>query len=639
MTGNAQAGSETADSAARPAESAAAKEMGGGVETNGPADASIDPITLAVVAGALESAVREMSITMRRAAMSPVLAIGNDFSNCVADGLARMVTQGQDQPVHLGAMIFAVKEVAAYFAGDLAPGDAIYHNDPRTGGSHLQDMTLYKPVFVDDELLFWTVNRSHMNETGGPVAGGYNPLAEEIWAEGVRISPLKLYERGKPRRDVIDFLLTNFRTRRQFRGDLGAQLAACTLAERRLVALARKYGAAEVKRCLVHLLDRAEHLMRAEIAKIPDGVYLGCGVVEDDGRGSGVLEIHSTVSVAGDEMTIKVEAPPAVRSYINSYAPNTMSAVYLAVLTFVDPTMPHNEGLYRPIEVDLGEPGSLVNAAEPAACGLSTTTPLENVVDAVRAALAQALPERAGGGWAHACVNSLFGVDPRHGEPYAYYSHATGWGGGGAFWGSDGEPCIGSIGAGAAAMTGDIEIIEHATPIHIDRYELAPDSASPGQWRGGVGSVFEFSIVEHQALMTQFGDGMTFPPPSVLGASSPFNAERVYRKWILRGPNRAPERVDLHCVRTIQPGERVHIDIPGGGGVGHAFARDPLKVADDVRNGVVSMERAATEYGVVVAPGALTVDEAATRELRAARAAQAGSRAEGAGDDDHAAGH
>lgn len=583
-----------------------------------PVTTDVDPITLAVVAGTLESAVREMSITMRRAAMSPVLAIGNDFSNCVADGQARMVTQGEDQPVHLGAMIFAVKEVAAYFGDDVAPGDAMYHNDPRTGGSHLQDMTLYKPVFVDDELLFWTANRSHMNETGGPVAGGYNPLAEEIWAEGVRISPVKLYERGRPRQDVIDLLLTNFRTRRQFRGDLGAQLAACTIAERRLIALAGKYGKDQIKRCLTQLLDRAEQLMRAEIARIPDGTYHGRGVVEDDGRGSGVLEIHCEVRVTGEEMTIRLDAPPTVRSYINSYAPNTMSAVYLAVLTYVDPHMPHNEGLYRPIHVDLGEPGTLVNATEPAACGLSTTTPLENVVDAVRDALSQAVPQRAGAGWAHACINSLFGIDPRHGEPYAYYSHATGWGGGGAFWGSDGEPCIGSVGAGAAAMTGDIEIIEHAAPIHIHRYELAPDSACPGEWRGGLGSTFEFEIVGHEALMTQFGDGMTFPPASVLGAASPFNDERVYRKWVLRGPERTPERVDLHCVRIIQPGERVSIDVPGGGGVGSPFARDPRQVAGDVRNGVVTRERAAAEYGVTVDAETFAVDEAATRAARAA---------------------
>ena len=144
---------------------------------------AVDPVTLAVVSGVLDSSIREMTITMRRAAMSPVLAIGNDFSNSIFDGQARMVLQGQDQPVHLGAMIFACKAVAGYFGSDLAAGDVIYHNDPRTGGSHLQDMTLYKPVFVGGELAFWTVNRAHMDETGGPVPGGYNPTAEEIWED------------------------------------------------------------------------------------------------------------------------------------------------------------------------------------------------------------------------------------------------------------------------------------------------------------------------------------------------------------------------------------------------------------------------------------------------------------------------
>src|SRR3984893_15327145 len=257
-----------------------------------------DPITLAAVAGTFDSCIREMTITMRRVAMSPVLAIGNDFSNAIFDGQARMLLQGQDQPVHLGAMILACKEVARYFGDDLHPGDVIYHNDPRTGGSHLQDMTLYKPVFFGHALLFWTVNRSPMNETGGPPAGGYNPLAEEIWAEGLRIPPVKVYDRHVPRRDVIDLLLTNFRTRRQFRGDFGAQVAACTLAERRLRGLVERYGVEVVKVCMEALLDRAERLMREEISEMPDGRYEGRAVIEDDGHGSGDFEVTASGTIS-----------------------------------------------------------------------------------------------------------------------------------------------------------------------------------------------------------------------------------------------------------------------------------------------------------------------------------------------------
>jgi N-methylhydantoinase B len=577
---------------------------------------SVDPVTLAVVSGALDNSIREMTITMRRAAMSPVLAIGNDFSNAIFDGNARLVMQGQDQPVHIGALIFACKAVAQYFGSDLAPGDVIYHNDPRTGGSHLQDMTLYKPVFVGDQLAFWTVNRSHMNETGGPVAGGYNPTAEEIWAEGLRISPVKIYERGRPRRDVIDLLLTNFRTRRQFRGDLGAQLAACTLAEKRLVQLVQRYGLETIRTCLEALLNRAESLMRAEISRMPDGEYKGSAIVEGDGSGYDDLEIKCTISIQAGELKAQFVSPPAVRRYVNSYAANSMSAAYLGVLTFVDPTLPHNEGLYRPVQVDLGPGGTLINATEPAACGLSTNTPLEQIADAVREALSHAWRERAGAAWAHACVNSVSGVDPRYGEPYSYYLHASGWGGGGAFWGSDGEPCLGSIGAAGAAMIGDIEMIEQAAPLHVHRYELITDSGGPGRWRGGLSCVFEFEVVEHDATMSQFGDGMKYPAAGVLGAESPFDSERVFRKQIRRGGGEAPEMIPLHWVGDVNSGERVLIHCAGGGGVGRAAEREIEAVEADVRGGHVSIERASLEYAVVVDPVTLKADSKATAELR-----------------------
>jgi N-methylhydantoinase B len=580
--------------------------------------AAVDPVTLAVVSGALDNSIREMTITMRRAAMSPVLAIGNDFSNAIFDGKARLVMQGQDQPVHVGALIFACKEVAGYFGSDLAPGDVIYHNDPRTGGSHLPDMTLYKPVFVGDELAFWTVNRSHMNETGGPVAGGYNPTAEEIWAEGLRISPVKIYEGGRSRRDVIDLLLTNFRTRRQFRGDLGAQLAACTMAERRLVQLIERYSLETVRTCLETLLNRAETLMRAEISRMPDGEYKGGAIVEGDGHGSDDLEINCTISIQGGELKAHFNSPPAVRRYVNSYAANSMSAAYLGVLTFVDPTLPHNEGLYRPVHVDLGPRGTLINATEPAACGLSTNTPLEHIADAVREALSQAWPERAGAAWAHACVNSMSGVDPRYGEPYSYYLHASGWGGGGAFWGSDGEPCLGSIGAAGAAMIGDIEMIEQAAPIHVHRYELITDSGGPGRWRGGLGCVFEFQVMDHDATMSQFGDGMKYPAAGVLGAESRFNAERVFHKEILRGAGQDPEVIPLHWVGDVKSGERVLIHCAGGGGVGPADERDVDAVESDVRGGHISIERANLEYGVVIDPVTLK-SIPATADLRSKR--------------------
>ncbi len=574
-----------------------------------------DAITLAVVAGTLDSAIREMTLTMRRASMSPVLAIGNDFSNAIFDSQPCMVLQGQDQPVHLGAMIFSTKGVANYFGDDLAPGDVIYHNDPLTGGSHLPDMTLYKPVFFEDELLFWTINRSHMNETGGPRAGGYNPYAEEIWAEGLRISPVKVYEAGKPRQDVIDLIATNLRTRRHWLGDLGAQLAAATVAENRLLHLVRQFGADTVKASLHALLDRAEQRMRAEILAMPDGEYTGKAIVEDDGQGSGDMEISATVRIVGDELHIAVQSPPQTRSYLNSYAANSTSGVYLGVISYVDPHIPHNEGMYRPLDIDLGPEGTLINACEPAACGMSTANPFDHISEAVRDALSVAMPERAGGGWAKVCQDCLTGIDPRNGEEYTYLSHLTTWGGGGAFWGQDGEPVVGPLPVAGAAMTGDIETVEYMMPVHVTRFELDPESAGAGRWRGGWGSVLEMAPLDHTTKVTFVGDGMKFPPPSVLGAASPRNAERVYLKYIV-GENGDSDRVPLHSIRDVTADQYLEMHCPGGGGVGNRFERDPQAVLADVRTELLSVGTARVEYGVVVNANRKTVDEEGTRALR-----------------------
>ena len=576
----------------------------------------LDPVTQAVVTGSLNSVLREMSITMRRTAMSPVLAIGNDFSNTVCDGQARMVAQGSDQPVHLGALIFATKAVAKYFGDEVYPGDVMYHNDPRTGGSHLQDMTLYRPVFVDDELMFWSVNRSHMNETGGPVPGGYNPLARDIWAEGLRISPVKIYERGVARQDVIDLLLTNLRTRDVMLGDLGAQLAATGLAAQRLTGLVRRYGRDQIKMCQKYMLDRAEQLMRKEIARMPNGVYQGRGVIEGDPPETGDLEIRCIMEVKDEELSVQLDSPPVVPRYVNSYGPNSTGAVYLGVLTFTDPYVPHNEGLYRPIKVDLGPENTVVNAREPAACGLSTDTPFENIVDAVRDALSKATPERAGGGWAHHCPNSLFGIDPRYGQPYNYYMHMSGWGGGGAMQGKDGEPCVGNIGAAAAAMTGDIEMVEYRVPIHIRQYELRCDSGQPGQWRGGLGATLDFEVLDHDAILTQFGDGMKYSAPGVLGAGGPRDEERVFSKWIVH-PDGSREQMALNEVLSVHAGDRAFVRLAGGGGVGLAHKRDAAAVVSDVLNGYVSLHNARDEYWVVIDPSILEIDRAATERLRA----------------------
>ena len=236
----------------------------------------VDPITLAVVRGALETAQREMTLTMERTGRSSVLTVSRDFSNAIFNWTPEMIVQGQDLPIHLGSLILATKAVSSFFADDTRPGDVMFHNDPAWDGSHIADWCMYKPVFVDDELLFWTVSKGHMADSGGPVPGSYNPEAREIFAEGLRIPPIKLYDEGRERSDVLNLLLANTRTRRNQAGDLRAQLGAVDVGAAhltRLVAQVRRGRGAGMRRTRCSTSPRSR--CADACPELPDGTFTG----------------------------------------------------------------------------------------------------------------------------------------------------------------------------------------------------------------------------------------------------------------------------------------------------------------------------------------------------------------------------
>ena len=584
--------------------------MGDGV-TNAATD--IDAVTLAVVSGVLSSTVNQMTLTMERTARSPVFKLVRDFSNAVFDSQARMAVQGEDLPIHLGSLMHATKAVAGYFADDIRPGDLFYHNDPVTGGSHLQDMCMFKPVFVDGELVFWASNKAHMDDTGGSVAGGYNPLAEDMYAEGIRMPPLRIHDGGVPRRDTIDLIVASVRTGTQQRSDMGAQLAALSIAERNLVALVRRYGRETVAAAVERILDIGEQNMREAIGSMPDGVYAGSSPVEDDGR-SGELVIESRVEIEGEEMRVAISSPPQVGSYINSYWANTLSSVYYGVLMYAAIPVPYNEGLYRPIEVDLGPLGTLTNASYPAACGAATTTVGDNIADAVRVALSQASPERTVAGWCHCAGTNQVGVDPRTGEYYTFNMIIGTGGGGGATWGLDGWHCMNTAAGAGGILAGDVELLEHEFPIQIHRYELRPDSAGAGRWRGGLGPVFELEVLDHDAELVLWGEGTQNPSVGLLGADSRRTEVKLARRYLVTDGQAA--ELQPHGIVPIAAGQRLRTCPAGGGGVGDPLERGADVVREDVANGLVSLEAAREEYGVVVDPETLALDARVTQALR-----------------------
>lgn len=573
----------------------------------------VDPITLSVVRGALETAQREMTLTLERTARSSVFNLAHDYSNALFDHLPEMILQGQDIPIHLGSLMPAMKAVAEYFGDDIHEGDVIYHNDPVMMGSHILDCCMYKPVFYQGKLVFWAVCKGHVTDIGGPVPAGYNPDAKEIYAEGLRIPPVKLWEKGKRRDDVINLIHSNMRSRRNQEGDLNAQYGACAVGERNMIALLDKYGVETVQAAIAELKDMADHHMRSLISSIADGVYEGEAVLEDSGHGLGDLTIKATIDIKGSDVHIKIDSPPQVPYFINSYAGNSMSGVLLGLMMFAQVDPPYNEGLYRCVTVDLGEHGTLCNAKEPAPHVNCTTTPMETLTDAVRKAFEAAAPERVTASWGHASGINIAGIDPKTGEQYVTMVLASIISGAGATQGMDGWHACGPLCCFGALSSGDIELLEYQYPILIHKYGLSQDSGGAGRYRGGCGTIWEVEPLDHTMTVIAFGEGRQIPPMGAGGAKQISPEHKLGKLEIFHA-----DKVDTYIQNTlveIKPGQRARNTNPGGGGFGDSFERPIEEVQKDVKEGIVSIEAAKKEYAVVI-DSDYQVDVKATEALR-----------------------
>lgn len=576
----------------------------------------VDPITLSVVRGALETTQREMTLSLEKTARSSVFNLAHDYSNALFNAEPEMILQGQDIPIHLGSLMPAMKAVAAYFGDDVHEGDLILHNDPAYSGSHIIDVCMYKPVFYKGKLTFWTVCKGHMTDIGGPVPAGYNPNATEIYAEGLRIPPVKIWDRGKPRNDVINLLLTNMRARRDQEGDLNALVGACQVGERNLIALLDKYGAPQVQACIDELLSMADQHMRALIRAVPDGTYLGKATLEDAGHGFGDFDITATVTIKKDSCDIAIASPPQVPYFINSYEGNSHSGIYLGVMMFAQLPPPYNEGLYRCINVDMGPKGTLCNAKEPAPHVNCTTTPMETLADAVRLAFEEAAPNKVVASWGHSNGCNIAGWDTRHDEEYVTMVLASIISGAGATPDQDGWHACGPQCCFGALTSGDVELLEYSYPIIIHRYSLMTDSGGAGRHRGGSGTCWEVEPLDQPMTFVTFGEGRRIPAVGAAGAQSGMVEPKVGRIEFKRGGK--VEVVKKNIIETVKPGERAANMNPGGGGHGNPFERPVEKVALDVKNGLVSVEGARIDYGVVFKDLAtFDVDAAETVRLRA----------------------
>jgi N-methylhydantoinase B len=558
----------------------------------------VDPITLSVVRGILETTQREMTLALEKTARSSVFNLAHDYSTALFNAKPEMILQGQDIPIHLGSLIPAMKAVAKFFGDDIHDGDLIMHNDPAFGGSHAIDTCVYKPVFYKGKLVYWTVCKGHLTDIGGPVPAGYNPAAKEIYAECLRIPPVKIWDKGKPRHDVLNMILTNMRARRDQEGDFNALIGACQVGERNLLAMLDKYGKPIVDTCIGELLDMADRHMRTLIKSVPDGTY-----------------ITATVTIKGDSCHIKIKSPPQIPYFINSYEGNSHSGVYLGLMMFAALPPPYNEGLYRCVSLDFGPKGTICNAAEPAPHMNCTTTPMETLTDAVRLALEKAMPSKVAASWGHANGLNIAGWDTRTNEEFVTMVLATIISGGGATPQQDGWHAVGPECCFGALTSGDVELLEYSYPIIIHKYGLMTDSGGAGKFRGGSGTAWEVEPLDKDMLCIGFGEGRRIPAMGAAGAVSKMVDSKVGRVQFKRDGK--TEVVRTNIMEHIKPGQTITNMNPGGGGYGNPFDRPIEKVVWDVKNGLVSLEGARADYGVVMNE-ALEVDAAATSSLRGA---------------------
>ena len=566
---------------AAPAASGADAAATGAAAAASGADAA-DPITHSVVGHRLESIAREMADVMIRTSMSQILNSSRDFSTAILDATGQLVAQGEGIPVHISALPPSVEAVRAYFGDDINEGDLFILNDPYFGGSHLPDITAIYPVFRDGTLLFFAVNRAHHSDIGGGTHGGYNPSASELYHEGLRIPPVRLYESGRPREDLLHMLAVNVRHAENFTGDLHAQIGSVQIAARRLQALLDDYGAGGLMTSVEAILDSAERRIRQLIGGWRDGVYFGETLLDDDGFDARSIPIRARVTVQDDHMTIDLsDSSPQVTGFINSAYANTRSLAHVAIMYMAPSDVPKNEGSMRPVKV-IAPKGLIVNPNPPAPVCMSTNHCGEEIVEAVFKALAPVAPEAVNAGFSRRLRFAITGRNPRTGNRFIWHFF-FGRGGGGASRGYDGWSCVGEVNVAGAIRSPSVEITEERFPFKIVRNDLRPGSGGDGTWRGGLGAVFEMVYEgDEPAKLNMAGDGVVNPPFGLFGGQ----AGLPHRYKVISGGR---ERM-LKSKETevpILPGDRIVALSAGGGGYGPPDSRDASRRARDRESSLV----------------------------------------------------
>lgn len=553
---------------------------------------SVDPITREVVQNRLVSIVREMSVTLERAAYSPIIYEVKDFSSVLLRPNADVVAQAEGIPVFLGSMHQTLGPVLArYPLEDMRPGDLYVSNDPYSAnGTHKNDINTLRPIFAGDRIVFFAATKAHWTDIGGKDPGSWSPDAANTYQEGVSVPPLRLYRAGELNQELLDLILANTRLSENNYGDLMAQVSACTTADVRLQELFARYDVDEIEACIDSYFDYVESKVRAEIEALPDGTYTGRDWVDSDGVTDDPVEVVVHVTIAGAELTLDFSdcEPQRYGACGNAHLVNTVAACRVALKCLLGPHLTANEGFYRPMTV-LTKPGTVTHPVHPAP-GTTWDNIGRSIIEAVFFALAPIMPDRVAAGiFGGVQAMAIAGVDERNDQPYIHFMpYAGGWGA---------RSRLDGINALCPLINGDnynipCEVTETKFPLAVERYELIEDSGGAGQHRGGLGVRVDYRVLSETATISASLGRYRFRPPGLFGGG-----DGTESALILNLGTPAEENRPLVGGAVVPRGSVVSHRCGGGGGFGTTSERSREAIDRDVADGYVSPEAAARDYG------------------------------------------
>ncbi len=577
---------------------------------------TLDPVTLAVLNGRLVQIADEMDATLYRSAFNPIIAEAHDACHGIyhAETGDTLVQGTSGLPIFVGAMAFAVKAVIDKVArdGHLEAGDTYLFNDPYDGGTHLNDFRLVRPLMRGGSVFAWIASVGHWLDIGGNVPGNYNPKATESFQEGVRIPPVKLIRAGTIQQDILDILSANSRVPQSNWGDLNGQINALDLGERRLHALLDEYGEETITGAFVAMSTRAEVLMRANIAALPDGTYTCDDFLDNDGVTNDPLRIALDLTISGDTMRLDFSrsAPPC-DGPLNIARTTAVASCYVA-LKHIFTDVPANAGCLAPIEFIIPDTTLLAVSAPRPVAGYTET--ILRVIDVIFGAFAKAAPERAQGS-PFATINAL--------SLAGWREHRRRWimfcfFGGGLGGNPESDGLNHSNNPISTATIPPVEILESLYPVLFTQWALRQDSGGAGRNRGGLGAIYEIEVLAADgADVFLIGERGKYPPFGVNGGG-PAALNRFVHET--DQGDRTPPLVSKVTDIRIGCGQKVRLETPGGGGFGDPMTRKPERVVRDVQLGYISRDAALRDYKVVLRESG-SLDANATAKARAGKPA------------------